>query len=465
MLNLAGRLPVEKVYQVSQYTMLRFANASLLETPEAFALYENRMMPNEEIKWLCEEHYGIPLYEPQPSYVPRKIVEMFEGLDAVPVVYIPSEERVIAVYLPEVKPKMLSSCVPFQIDWRPTTIYYYLQNWQRSFGRSPLLKEVPVKVLFDLVVSEAITVGASDITISNADKSVGVYYNVRKKKVESHLVFHEEFMSDLVKLLTVRSPIITGSRSPKYVDIRLNKEYRARVLINCKYNGYAITIRLLPDKAFDTSVHCLNLTDKAAEWLLNNFLDNTPGLRLIVGATMSGKNTTSLSLLREIVKCNRYKVVSIEMPVEQELPGVEQINTDGVEEYTESIKSLIHQNPDFVYITEIRDVTALPTVQITNTGKCVMSTLHSNSVADTLSRLIDITGLSQDRIVQTLHSVCYQELVRDEEHDTIYPRCRYVRFTNDLKYRLYGKSLGEAIKTIMEAEEGDEWTSTVLTWR
>jgi len=233
-------------------------------------------------------------------------------------------------------------------------------------------------------------------------------------------------------------------------------------LINHKYGGYMITIRLLPDKAFDMDISELGLTTSTSEWLCKNYLDNVPGLRLIVGGTMNGKNTTSLALLNRIAKTGKFKIVSVEMPVEQELPGVEQLNTETLEEYTENIKSSIHQNPDFLYITEIRDVTALPTVQVTNTGKCVLSTLHSNSVADTISRLVDTTKLSQDRVIQALHSICYQELVRDEEKDIVFPRCRYVRFDSDLKYRLYGKSLGEVLKIIREVEEGDEWTSTAL---
>ena len=75
------------------------------------------------------------------------------------------------------------------------------------------------------------------------------------------------------------------------------------------------------------------------------------GLRLVVGPTMSGKNTTALACLKELTEDDKYKVVSIEMPVEQELEGVEQINCEDEEEYDANINSLLRQNPDFVYIT------------------------------------------------------------------------------------------------------------------
>jgi type II secretory ATPase GspE/PulE/Tfp pilus assembly ATPase PilB-like protein len=161
-------------------------------------------------------------------------------------------------------------------------------------------------------------------------------------------------------------------------------------------------------------------------------------------------------MLQELVKTDKWKVISVEMPVEQRLPGVEQLSCDTLEEYDGDIKSTIHSNPDFLYITEIRDITGKPTVQVTNTGKCVLSTIHANSVADCISRLVDVTGYSADRVIQTLHSIMYQELVRDEKSDTVRPRNRFVHLSNPLKYELYGKSMGDIIKIIEDREDGDD---------
>ena len=95
-------------------------------------------------------------------------------------------------------------------------------------------------------------------------------------------------------------------------------------------------------------------------------------------------------------------------------------------------------------------------MRVANTAKCVLSSLHANSVADAIPRLMDITGLSIDRIIQVLSSIIYQELRRDEETDTVKPYNRYIRFTQDLKEELYNKSLGEVIKIVHSREEGDE---------
>lgn len=458
MLNLDGVIDVGKMHDVSEYTHLRFRDRTKLVTPEALTLYEQKYLKSEEIKALCEKQYGHELYEPIVTYVPEEIVNQFADSNLVPVMYGPMTNKIIAVYIPELDRSKV--VIPHHtIEERPTTIYYFLDVYQKYFGTHKILQDIPSKMILDMVVKEAIELQAADITISTVGKGSNVYYNVRKNKVKSNRIFSYEHMTDIIKYLCVKSPIDFTSRQPKYVDVDLNREYRGRVLINTKYKGYVITIRLLPNAAFDNEIDSLNMTDKSAKWLEKNFLDRETGLRLIVGETMSGKNTTALSLLRKVAQLDRYKIVSIEMPVEQELYGIEQINTETIEEYENNIKSLIHQNPDFVYITEIRDSTGRPTVQITNTGKRVMSTLHANSVADTISRLVDITGLSIDRIIQTLHSICYQELVRDNDKDIVYPRNRYVRFTQELKYELYGKSLGEVIKKIRDVEEGDTWIS------
>lgn len=464
MLNLAGLLPVDKLLIVKNYTDLRLSNAAELETPEALTLYENNLMSEQKIRTLCEKHYCMKFEPYAVSYVPKEYIRRFKGTMTVPVSYSPSKDEVTVIHLLEKGHEDVDD-INCKVRYVAVPIYEYISHFQRVYGSTTLLKRVPTKQLLGFIVSEAVSLGAADITITTEDKATYTYYNVRKKKVRSSLVFDDVFMKELPKLLTMRAPFIAGSRDPKYVDYTLSKDYRARVVINSKYGGTVITMRLLPNEAFTTSIFNLGLSEETAEWLLSNILDNEPGLRLIVGATMSGKNTTALALLKEIAEEDILKIVSVEMPVEQELPKIEQINTETVEEYNNSIKSLIHQNPDFVYITEIRDVTGLSTLQITNTGKCVLSTLHSNSVADTITRLMDVTGMSQDRVLQALHSVVYQELIRDEEQDKLYPRCRYVRLTKELKYQLYGKSIGEVMKIINSREGGDEWTSLKLVGR
>jgi len=459
MLNLDGILTSDKIYDIAEYTDLRFDDKSKFKTPEALALYEQRYLSKEQLKKVCEEVYGFELFEPVISYIPQEIVNYFEKSGVVPVSYEPMSKVINVVYLPEIE--FMSMEYPeHEIHRYPTTIYYYLEVYQRFYGCHECLRIIPAKTLFDFVVKEAIDLGAIDMTIVSSGKRAEVYYNVLKQRFNSHYLFDDTFVSDLIKLLTIKSPPLPESRKPKKVDVDLNKDYRGRVQINRTFSGYMITIRLVKNKAFDSSIYDLGMTKESADNLRKVILNAEKGLRIIAGETASGKNTTALSLLRELVCKGKYKVVSVEIPVEHHLIGVEQINCDTVEEYIDSIQSLIWVNPDFIYITEIQDATGLVTMQVANTGKRVLSTIHANSVADVISRLMDITKLDLDRVIQSLHSIVYQELIYDEETETVFPRDRYVRFTDELKYSMYGKSLGEVMKLIKDNEEGDVWTYT-----
>ena len=167
---------------------------------------------------------------------------------------------------------------------------------------------------------------------------------------------------------------------------------------------------------------------------------------------MSGKNTTILCALNELVQRNQFKIVSIEQPVEILVDGIEQINAETDEEFEENADSLLRQNPDIVYFTEITARTANSIMQQSNTAKAVFSTIHANSIAEVLFRLQDITGMPIDRLILTLHSCCYQELVRDEKADSVKPYNKCVYFDEDLKSRLYGKSTAEIIG-VLRGEE------------
>ena len=206
-----------------------------------------------------------------------------------------------------------------------------------------------------------------------------------------------------------------------------------------------ITIRVLPNTVLNQSLEDLNIAPSTCTFIRETMLSPEKGLRLFIGETMSGKNTTILSALNELVKTDKFKIVSLEQPVEILVDGIEQINAETDEEFAMNADSLLRQNPDIVYFTEITARTANQIMQQSNTSKAVFSTIHANSIAEVLFRLQDITGLPLDRIILTLHSCVYQELVRDDKKDTVRPYNKCVYFDEDLKMRLYGKDVAEII--------------------
>lgn len=456
MLNLNGVIDVEAIHELDDYTSLRFTDKRKYKCAEALGLYEQRIIENDQIVEICEKAEGMDLYTPIPSYVPDEIIRHFRGSVVVPVSYRPLRHTIVCVALPELGTEYMP-LEGYNVEVLYTPIFNYFSEYTKQYGPHKDLQIVPAKQLMDAVVREGIQLGAADITLSSVGLSCRVYYNVRKKKVYSQRILNSDNMEDIIKYLCFKSPMDQASRAPKYVGVELNEYNRGRVVINHKYKGYEITIRILPNAAFDKTLEDCNLTKETIQFFRRDFMNRELGLRLIVGSTMSGKNTTALACLKELTEGDKMKVVSIEMPVEQELWGIEQINCEDEKEYEDNINSLIRQNPDFVYITETGDTTAIPIMRVTNTGKKVLSTLHANSCSDVIGRLQDITHLSLDRIIQTLHSVVYQELIRDEETDTVRPVSRFIYFSQERKAQLYGKSYGEVILKLREWEGGDVW--------
>lgn len=457
MLNLNTILDVEKIREVNEYTHLRLNNPSKYVCAEAIALYEQRLLPEEEIHKLCEKAVRRKLYNPASSIVPRSIIKHFkETSQMVPIAYNSYLKQLTVVTLTELG-ELYEPLPGIRVFVNYVPIYVYFQRYVEVYGSHPDLLPIPAKMIYDIIIQEATDKKAADITLSTNGLNSSVYFNVKKRKVNSHVIMQAHMLDDVIKILTIEDPKVAFDNKPKYVGVNINEYYRGRVVINKTYNGSAITIRLLPNDYFDLTLDDCNLKPETVSFMRQDFMNRENGLRIIAGPTMSGKNTTIMACLNELLHLYDLKVVSIEMPVEQELPGLEQINCTTMEEYKANITSLIRQNPDFVYVTEMNDDTAVDVLRAANTGKRSISTLHANSCSDIIPRLMDITGLSMDRIIQPLHSLVYQELIEDTKADRLVPVSRYVYLSKERKKSLYGKSFGEVISMIDSWEGGDVW--------
>lgn len=457
MLNLSTILDVERIREVNQYTELRLNNPSKYVCAEALALYEQRILPEEEIHKLCEKAVRRKLYNPASSIVPRSIVKHFkETSEMVPIAYNSYRKQLTVVALTELG-DTYEPLPGVRVFVYFVPIYIYFKRYLETYGSHPDLLPIPAKTIYSIIIQEATNLKAADITMSTNGLNSSVYFNVKKHKVESHVIMQASMLNDIIKILTMEDPKVAFDNKPKYVGVDINDKYRGRVVINKTYKGSAVTIRLLDNNYFDLTLEDCNLKPETIKFLREDFMNRENGLRIVAGATMSGKNTTILACLNELLHLYSLKVVSVEMPVEQELPGVEQINCSTMEEYKANINSLIRQNPDFVYVTEMNDDTSTDILRAANTGKRSVSTIHANSCSDIIPRLMDITGLSIDRIIQPLHSLVYQELLFDAEKNMLIPVNRYVYLSKERKKSLYGKSFGEVISMIDSWEGGDVW--------
>lgn len=453
--SLIGRISAVDVDIIDQKTSLRFKNRNDFVTPEALIIHEQKIISDERLMEACQQEYNQVLVTPPARYVPDDIINKFADKHVVILDYDVANSTIHLGTIPEFKQfvdVLYSDVYTFKIDFIP--IYYYVELYSKQFGEPDFLSVLPVKDKWDFIVQEAIELGASDITVTNTRKGAVVYYNARKTKVMSKRTLAREDVGAIISLLasSSKATIADDSAKPRFFSIDINKQNRGRVVVNRTMYGQLMTIRVLSNDVIDMQLEDLHINPKTCQFIREVMLSPEKGLRLFIGETMSGKNTTILCSLCELVRMNTMKIVSLEQPVEILVDGIEQINAETDEEFEMNADSLLRQNPDIIYFTEITERTSKSVMKSANTAKAVWSSVHANSIADVLFRLQDITGMPLDRLILTMHSCVYQELVRNPKNDTITPYNRCVYFSDDLKTRLFGKDIAE-VRSIIAGEE------------
>ncbi len=460
MRSLAGIIPAGDSDIVDKKTELRFRDKSQFRTPEALIIHEQQIIPDERLLDACQREYNTILVTPPVRYVPHEVIDMFSKYRVVVLDYDVARSIISIGTIPEFEEDFGKIFLDgYTLHTCLVPLYFYVENYTKQFHEPDFLAELPTLDKLDFIINEAVELGASDITITNTKYGAKVYYNARKKKVPSRRSINSEDVNEIAKLMASRANATMADESsrPRYFSIDLNQNNRGRVVINKTYYGLLVTIRVLPNSTLNKSLEQLNLTPNVCEFIRETMLSQEKGLRLFVGETMSGKNTSILSALLELVHKDYFKIVSLEQPVEILVDGIEQIQAETDEEFELNADSLLRQNPDIVYFTEITARTARAIMQQCNTSKAVFSSVHANSIADVLFRLHDITQMPVDRLILTMHSCVYQELVRDEKTDTIVPYNKCVYFSDDLKANLYGKPVAQIIG-ILQGEE-NRWQS------
>lgn len=438
---------------IDDKTALRFRDKTKFRTPEALIIHEQHIISDDRLLDACQREYNTILETPTPRYVPAEVLQTFKDYDVVVIDQNVTEGSVTVGVLPEFQKQVILSD-RYKVVKKLVPIYYYVELRTKQYGTPDFLAELPIVDKWEFIVNEALALEASDITITNVHSGAKVYYNVRKTKVHSKRQLLPEDVGEIAQLLAAgaKATMADDSAEPRYFAIDINKQNRGRVVINKTYYGQLITIRVLPNTVLRKKLEDLGIEPNTCEFIRETVLSPEKGLRLFIGETMSGKNTTILSALSELVATDKYKIVSLEQPVEILVDGIEQINAETDEEFEKNADSLLRQNPDIVYFTEITARTAKSIMQQSNTAKAVFSSIHANSIADVLFRLQDITQYPLDRLVLTLHSCVYQELVRDDRTDTVKPYNRCVYFDQDLKMSLYGKSIAEIVGILSATE-------------
>lgn len=467
-MRIEGILTAVETGIVREMTSLRVVPGAL-EHPELIVLAEQKLLPEARLRSLAEEAYGVNFtYTAQPQFLFRELIDRYRGSGFIPLALRVRTQDVVLATIPENK-RVPPPYGNYGYDIALMTPFDFHAAHRKLYGEPDFILPLPALDVFRLIVAEATLKRASDLTIADRPCGVEVYYNINKRKVSSERQVDRDTAAEIVELVLgqanaatsyIRKPVVYGS-------LNLNENFRGRMVVNKTHWGHSVTIRLLSNRLLYQTLEDLNLGEGAVSFIRDSVLSLRPGLKLFLGPTMSGKNTTILAALREM-KARNIKIVSVENPVEILTDFVEQINTETEDEYSAAVASLIRQNPDLVYITEMTDRTAKDTMYAANTGKAVFSTIHANSVAEVVSRIRDLTDLPLDRIILSLDCLFYQQLLPrkcpecggagcpDCYKAGMIPVVEYIRLTGGVKKKLLGKSLHEIYLLLSEAMESRE---------
>lgn len=210
-------------------------------------------------------------------------------------------------------------------------------------------------------------------------------------------------------------------------------------------HGERLTLRLLGGHLRNFSLESLGM-DASDLKIMETVLAQPHGLVLLTGPTGSGKTTTLYSAMQRLLKTGSPNAITIEDPIEYEMPGVAQVEVDSADKvsFSKALRSVLRHDPDIVMIGEIRDRDTLDVaVKASLTGHLVLSTLHTNSAASAVTRLADM-GLERYLCAATLRLSVAQRLVRK-----LCQHCRQPREMTAAEAALLGNA-NAAGKTVYE---------------
>ncbi len=277
------------------------------------------------------------------------------------------------------------------------------------------LSSAPVARIVNSMLQYAVTSKASDIHIEPLEKRVRVRFRIHGVMTE-RLTLPKNLAPAIVSRIKILSNLkIDERRLPqdgrfpiKIEDTKID----LRVSVMPTIHGEKVVMRLLESESSDITLETTGLRGNAYKTFVDA-LSVTNGISLITGPTGSGKTRT---LASSLIKVNDPKVniISLENPVEIRIPGVTQIqiNPDIGLTFANGLRSVLRQDPDIVMVGEIRDEeTAELAVQASLTGHLVLSTLHTNSAAAAIPRLLDM-GVQSYLLASTLRCIVAQRLPR-----------------------------------------------------
>ena len=384
----------------------------LEERVSARFLRESRALPVRE----DEAELTLAMADPTDAYTIGAF-EMVTGRAVRPIVAIPTELEAALERLYGTG-KSAQSQIIGDVETRGDEIAFDADIQQLK----DLASEAPVIRLVSLLITNALDARASDIHIEPFENRLIVRYRIDgvlhevespPKRLSAAVISRIKIMANLD---------IAERRLPQDGRIRLRvqgKEIDLRVSTVPTMHGESVVMRILDKGGVALDFQRLGFEDDTLKAFLDVLLQ-PHGILLVTGPTGSGKTTTLYTALARLNQPD-VKILTVEDPVEYQMPGINQIQVKPQINLTfaNALRSIVRQDPDVIMIGEIRDLeTAQIAVQSALTGHLVLSTVHTNDAPSTVNRLLDM-GVEDYLLTSTVIGILAQRLVR-----TLCPHCK-----------------------------------------
>jgi type IV pilus assembly protein PilB len=307
---------------------------------------------------------------------------------------------------------------------------------KKEEGESEEVKQAPIVRLVNQIIEQAVHKRTSDIHFEPLESQLRIRFRVDG-------VLQEAMRHDLSLLpaMVARIKIVGGmdiseKRRPqdgRMTQIVDRQEYDIRVSILPTVYGEKIVMRLAQKTALSRDKKDLGFEPEELH-RFEDILKHPNGIMLVTGPTGSGKSTTLYTALSEL-NTDEVNIITVEDPVEANINGINQVqvNAKAGMTFAAALRSILRQDPDIIMIGEIRDgETAGIAVESAITGHLVVSTLHTNSAASTISRLADM-GIENYLISDAVIGVIAQRLLR-----RVCPHCKEMVPADDLEKKELG---------------------------
>jgi general secretion pathway protein E len=387
------------------------------EAPVIQGRLTNQFIRHWNILPLLENEDGlvVAMVDPLDRYV-RQAVEMASGRPVVPRIALASDfdAAYVRLYEPQKNAHAQAAASP-EIGSDDDL----LEDVDRL---RDLASEVPVIRLVNQLITRAVESRASDIHIEPLQNRLVVRYRI-DGLLREFASPPSQLRAAIISRVKIMAKLnIAERRLPQDGRIRLavqGREFDLRVSTMPTLHGESVVMRLLDRGSLAVDLSSLGFDQTMLDPFLA-VLHRPQGVLLVTGPTGSGKTTTLYACLNRLNLPER-KLFTVEDPIEYQLEGVNQIQVKpqiGLT-FAHVLRSVLRQDPDIIMVGEMRDLeTAQIAVQAALTGHLVLSTLHTNSAAATVTRLLDM-GVEDYLVTSTVNGVLAQRLVRK-----LCPHCR-----------------------------------------